>query len=167
MAASCLIVIDVQKGFINPWTAHIPAAVERLQAGYDRVVATRFHNPEGSLYRRLIGWQRLGRETADFPLAFTPRDDAPVIDKASYTCVTADLLEDLERWGAEEVHLCGIATDNCVLKSAVDLFEAGVKPVVLAYAAASHGGPDCHAAGILLLERFIGAAQVVKQPIDS
>lgn len=161
MAASCLIIVDVQNGFINQWTEHIPATVESLQDGYDRIVATRFYNPEGSLYRRLIGWQRLGRDSEDFPLAFQPRAGAPVIDKATYTCVTPDLLEDLERWGVEEVHLCGIATDNCVLKSAVDLFEAGVKPVVLADAAASHGGPDCHAAGLMLLERFIGASQVV------
>jgi len=161
MAASCLIIIDVQQGFINQWTEHIPAAVETLQKGYDRVVATRFFNPEGSFFRSLIGWQRLGRDTDDFPLAFAPRKGAPVIDKATYTCVTPELLRELEDWGVGEVHLAGIATDNCVLKTAVDLFEAGVKPVVLAKAAASHGGPDCHAAGLMLLERFIGAAQVV------
>jgi nicotinamidase-related amidase len=161
MAEKCLLIVDVQRGFINQWTAHVPAAVEALQRGFRRVVVTRFFNPEGSLYRRLIGWQRFARDSADFPLAFTPPEGAPVIDKPTYTCVGRDFLKTLAAWDVARVHVCGIATDNCVLKCAVDLFEAGVEPVVLAEACASHGGPDCHAAGIKLLQRFIGVRQVV------
>lgn len=161
MAGKCLLIVDVQRGFINEWTAHVPAAVEALQRDYERVVVTRFFNPEGSLFRRLIGWQRLAKDSDDFPLAFQPPADAPVIDKASYTCVTGDFLETLAGWGVTEVHLCGIATDNCVLKSAVDLFEAAITPVVLAGACGSHGGPACHDAGLLLLRRFIGERQVI------
>jgi len=161
MAGKCLLIVDVQRGFVNRWTAHVPAAVEALQRDFERVVATRFFNPEGSLYRRLIGWQRLAKDSADFPLAFRPADGAPVIDKATYTCVTPGFLETLAGWGVDKVHVCGIATDNCVLKCAVDLFEAGIEPVVLAAASGSHGGPDCHNAGLLLLGRFIGAGQVV------
>lgn len=161
MAEKCLLIVDVQRGFINQWTAHIPAAVEALQQGFRRVVVTRFFNPEGSLYRRLIGWQRFAKDSDDFPLAFTPPAGAPVIDKPTYTCVGVKFLETLAGWEVGRVHVCGIATDNCVLKCAVDLFEAGIEPVVLAAACASHGGPDCHAAGIKLLQRFIGAGQVV------
>jgi len=161
MAEKCLLIVDVQRGFINPWTAHIPAAVEALQGGYQRVIVTRFFNPAGSFYRRLIGWQRLARDSADFPLAFTPPEGAPVIDKPTYTCVGPKFLQTLAGWGVGRVHVCGIATDNCVLKCAVDLFEAGIEPVVLAGACASHGGDDCHAAGIKLLRRFIGDRQVV------
>lgn len=161
MAGKCLLIIDVQRGFINSWTARVPAAVEALQRDYERVVVTRFFNPQGSLYRRLIGWQRFAKDSEDFPLAFTPPAGAPVIDKATYTCVGPGFLKTLAGWGVARVHLCGIATDNCVLKCAVDLFEAGIEPVVLAEACGSHGGPDCHKAGLLLLERFIGARQVV------
>ena len=28
---SCLIIIDVQKGFINQWTGHVPTRVEARQ----------------------------------------------------------------------------------------------------------------------------------------
>ena len=49
-----------------------------------------------------------------------------------------------------------------MLKSAVDLFEAGIEPVVLADHCASHGGRDCHEAGLKLLKRFIGEGQVVE-----
>jgi nicotinamidase-related amidase len=60
----------------------------------------------------------------------------------------------------DEVHLCGIATDNCVLASAIALFEGGYTPVVLGDACASHAGADYHDWGLKILRRLIGAAQV-------
>jgi len=56
--------------------------------------------------------------------------------------------------------LCGIATDGCVLKTAVDAFERGIEPVVVVDACASHAGNAVHEAGLLLLGRFIGAGQL-------
>jgi len=56
---------------------------------------------------------------------------------------------------------CGIATDGCVLKTAVDLFEAGIRPVVLTDAVSSHAGDEVHQAGLLLISRFIGGEQLV------
>lgn len=162
MTASCLIAVDVQAGFVNEWTRHVPGRVAALQAGYDLVVATRFVNPEGSLYRRLIGWHRFAPGSPDTALAFTPRADALVVDKARYSCLVPAVVDLLERHAVARVDLAGIATDNCVLKTAVDLFERGIEPVVHAGACGSHGGPECHAAGLLLLRRFIGASQVIE-----
>jgi len=161
MVASCLIVVDVQTGFINDWTREIPAKVTLLQRDYDKVHVSRFSNPAGSMHRRLIGWERFAPGSADTALAFDPVPGAEIIDKTVYSCVTPALLATLAAAGIEQVDLCGIATDGCVLKTAVDLFEAGIRPLVLADFCASHGGPRCHEAGLLLLRRFIGARQVV------
>lgn len=159
-----LLIIDVQNGFINDATRHIPERVQALQESYGRVMVTRFSNPEGSNYRRLMGWTRFAPGTDDTALAFTPRDGATVIDKTLYSCVTPGFLASLAADGIASVHLCGIATDNCVLKCAVDLFEAGLTPVVLADDCASHGGEDVHQCGLTLLRRLIGEAQVVSGP---
>ena len=156
-----LIVIDVQKGFITDDTALIPGAVQALQADYGHVIATRFLNPSVSQHRKLIGWERFTPGTEEVELAFSPPEDAWVYDKTTYTAVTPALLERLDQWGINTVDLCGIATDGCVLKTAVDLFEAGLRPRVLSQYCASHGGPDCHQAGLTLLRRFIGERQVV------
>ncbi len=161
MTPAALLIVDVQKGFLNDWTGHIPAKVEALQNRYEKVFVTRFSNPEGSNYRKLIGWQPFAPGTEDTELAFTPRDDAVIIEKAGYSCVTAGFLARLKGLRIDTVHLCGIATDNCVLKCAVDLFEAGLRPIVLADFCASHGGPECHDCGLRLLRRFIGENQVV------
>ena len=159
---SCLIIIDVQKGFINRWTGHVPARVQTRQDAFERVIVTRFVNPPGSAHRRLLGWPRFGPGSADVELAFAPRDGAEIMDKSTYTCATGGFVAELKQNGVERVHLCGIATDSCVLKSAVDLFEAGLEPLVLAADCASHGGPECHEAGLKLLRRFIGAERVIK-----
>jgi len=156
-----LLVIDVQKGFINAHTAHIPAVVEDLARGYERVLATRFINRLGSAHRRLIHWERFGPGSEDTRLAFDLPAGAAMIEKFTYTCVDAGFRARLEMMGATEVHLSGIATDNCVLKCAVDLFEAGYRPVVLAAACASHAGPDYHDWGLRILRRMIGPEQVV------
>lgn len=161
MPRAALLIVDVQKGFLNDWTADVPARVEALQQEYEKVFVTRFSNLEGSNYRKLIGWHSCAPATKDTELAFTPRDDAVIIDKAVYTCVTAGFLARLKGMGVDTVHLGGIATDNCVLKCAVDLFEAGLRPVVLADFCASHGGPECHDCGLRLLRRLIGEKQVV------
>jgi nicotinamidase-related amidase len=164
MPPSRLLIIDVQQGFLNDWTRHLPARVERLQARYDRVIATRFVNPPGSPHRRWIHWQRCAPGSADLDLAFTPRPGTPILDKAIYSAVSDALFRALGGGDIAELHLCGIATDNCVLKTAVDLFERDIRPVVLADFCASHGGPECHHCGLRLLRRFIGADQVVAGP---
>lgn len=156
-----LLIVDVQKGFITEATAHIPEIVEGLAGNYEAVIATRFINPHGSAYRRLIHWERFAPGSEDTQLAFTRPPGSALIEKFTYTCVDAGFRARLEMMGTTEVHLCGIATDNCVLKCAVDLFEAGFRPVVLAGACASHAGADYHTWGLKILRRLIGHEQVV------
>jgi nicotinamidase-related amidase len=67
----------------------------------------------------------------------------------------------LERRKISEVFLCGIETDCCVLKTAVDLFEHHYRPVVLSSACASRAGKENHEAGLKILRRMIGNEQVV------
>ena len=82
-------------------------------------------------------------------------------EKSIYSALTPGLLAAARDQPDLAVHLCGIATDNCVLKTAADLFEAGILPVVHADWCASHGGADFHQTGLAILRRLIGDAQVV------
>lgn len=158
----CLIIIDVQNGFITDDTRHIPARVEELQAEFEHVFVTRFSNPPESPYRRLMDWQDFTPGSDAVNLAFLPRADVTVLDKTVYSAVTGDLLHKFEHLGVDTVHLCGIATDNCILKTAADFFEAGVRPIVIAQACASHGGQEAHEAGLKVLKRLIGEGQVAE-----
>ena len=157
----CLLIVDVQVGFINEATAHIPKLVETLQNEYEYVYATRFYNKEGSFYRKLINWDRFSKDSTDFPLAFTPSNNVILIDKSIYSCVNGNFLKDLKGKGIDNIDICGIDTDICVTKCAVDLFENGIIPFVLAKYCASHAGEEAHRYALKTLGRFIGRGQVI------
>ena len=158
---TALLVVDVQSGFVNPGTCHVIPEIEQLLGQYTHVIATRFFNPPGSNFRHLLHWERFDQQGADFPLAIELPRDATVIDKPEYTCVTPAFLELLRRREVTEIHVCGIDTDICVTKCAVDLFEAGFRPVVLGFACASNGGEEYHEAALKILRRYIGGEQVL------
>lgn len=162
MTASLLLILDVQTGFINESTAHIPARVASLQADFESVTITRLYNPQKSLFRKLLAWEALplgGRATQ---LAFVPRADSRIIDKSGYSCVNGEFLDELRRQAVSRVHLCGIATEGSVLASAIGLFDAGIEPVVLAHACASDADPSLHQAALAVLRKIIGKRQVIE-----
>jgi nicotinamidase-related amidase len=97
----------------------------------------------------------------DTQLAFAPRSDASIIDKATYNCTNDALADRLRRDGISRVHLCGIDTAGSVLLSSVGLFECGVEPVVLAHACGSPAGHAEHQIGLQVLKRLIGEKQVI------
>ncbi len=156
-----LLIIDVQKGFINDATKHIPARVEGLQKKYKTVFATQFYNPDPSNFRKLIGWNRFTAGSPDTELAFTPIAHVAVITKPTYSCVTASFLEELKRRNIDTIHICGIDTDICVTKCAVDLFEKNLIPFVLKDCVASHAGIEAHRAALITIGRFIGRNQII------
>lgn len=157
---TALLIVDVQKGFINDSTKHVIRAVEELQTRYEHIFATRFINGADSPHRSLLDWRRFGEGSRDTELAFCASPKAEVIDKTTYTCVNLDFLDSLRNRAISEVHVCGIDTDVCVMKCAVDLFENGIRPVVLSKASASHAGDEHHQATLLILRRQIGARQI-------
>lgn len=162
MTASLLLILDVQTGLINESTAHIPARVDALQAKYPSIIITRLYNPQKSLFRKLLAWDALPLGGQAAQLAFAPRADARIIDKSGYSGVTAALLDDLRRDAISRVHLCGIATEGSVLASSLDLFDAGIEPVVLAQACASDADPSLHHAALAILRKTIGKRNVVE-----
>jgi nicotinamidase-related amidase len=47
------------------------------------------------------------------------------------------------------------------MKTAMDAFELGYKPIVISDAVGSHGGLDLNEAALKILKRNIGAPQVI------
>jgi nicotinamidase-related amidase len=166
---AALIVIDMQNGFINDRSRHVVpkvvGLVERWEATGRPVVFTRYHNYPGSPFERLIHWSGLLRspETDIVPELMPHLDRArAVIDKKIYSYFTPEGASLTEQEGWTDLVFCGVATESCVLKSAVDAFERNLTPWVVTDASASHGGSEAHDAGLLVARRFIGAGQLVR-----
>lgn len=160
-----LIVIDMQNGFLGEKSSHVVEGVVRLVAECRQrsipVVFTRFYNREGSPFETLIGWRRL-REDTETELAKELQNiPGAVIDKDFYSAFTSEFEQLLEENGWRTLILCGVATESCVMKTAVDAFERHLVPLVVADATASDAGDELHQAGLMILRRFIGKNQLV------
>lgn len=166
---SALVVIDMQNGFVNDRSRPVIPVVVDLVARWQRsgapVVFTRYHNYPGSPFERLIKWSQLQTSPGVdlIPELADAADQAvATIDKKIYSLFNAEgiaLVED-QRW--TDLVFCGIATESCVLKSAVDAFERDVTPWIVTDGSASHGGTAAHEAGLLVASRFIGGGQLIQ-----
>lgn len=116
MTNNALLIIDVQKGFINEYTRELPGKIEKLQNNYANVYAMQFINLEDSMFRKQLNWHKLSLNTQDTELAFKIRPDALVFSKYSYGA-TPEFIEYLQQQGITSIDVCGQSTDCCVAKS--------------------------------------------------
>ncbi|MEA2527561.1 MAG: hypothetical protein QOF73_4788 [Thermomicrobiales bacterium] len=162
--ADPLLVVDVQLGFLNSYTGHIPARIARLieRGEYDPILFTRFVNIAGGPYHRFLDWHEcVGEPDTNLApeLARFARPDF-VFTKPGYAGMSDELANHLRESGYEQVVLAGIDTDMCVLKVAMDVFDLGIRPIVLVDCCASTSGLQSHLAGLAVLARNIGADQL-------
>jgi Amidases related to nicotinamidase len=160
---SCLLLIDVQEGFITEETKHVIPRIEELLKNerFDHVAATRFINSENSPYRNILNWNKLvDSPETDLHPAVCKAADA-IFEKDVYTAVSGELLKYLSKNSIDELFIAGIDTDCCVLKTAADLFEKNIRPKVLAYYSASNGGRKSHDAALCVLHRLVGKDNVI------
>ncbi|MGH3695882.1 MAG: cysteine hydrolase [Pseudonocardiaceae bacterium] len=161
-------VVDAQNGFITehsrPVVPVIVDLVRRWQTAGGDVVFSRYLNYAGSPFERLIGWTKMTNEPeTDIVTELAPyvHSDTPVVDKHIYTLFTPEGTRLVNERGWTDLYICGIDTEICVLKTAVDAFEHNLTPWVLKDACASHAGSEAHAAGVFIAGRFIGGNQII------
>lgn len=156
-----LIVVDVQNGFLSPYTRRaLPHIHNLLELDWGLVIATRFYNAEGSPFRKQIHWNRLSSEEE---ITLDPKVEKRadvIIDKPTYG-VGSKLLELLAKHNLTSATVVGIDTDVCVLQNAAQLFDAGITTTVDHRACATNGGPQAEQAAIALLRRTVGGDYVI------
>jgi nicotinamidase-related amidase len=159
-----LLIVDVQLGFINKFTHHIPQRVVYLlqQDNYAPVLFTRFLNGPDGPYYRFLDWHGCEHEPeTNLVPELEPFAKPDLIFTKPGLCGMPDELADyLHKQRTERVFVVGIDTDMCVLKIVMDLFDIGVEPIVLIDCCASTAGLQAHLAGLAVLSRNIGAQRL-------
>lgn len=158
-ARTALILIDMQRGFIDPASplciagaaATIPACERALAAARDHGLAVyhvrREYAADGSDVEavRHGTWAQGGRplstawpESLACPPELEPREGEPVIAKPSWSAFFGtDLHERLQARGIGTIVLAGTTTPNCVRSTAYDGMALGYNVAVLADATSS------------------------------
>ena len=158
---SLLLVIDLQNAFINQSTEKLPSKIEETIASnqYDDVAFTRFVNYEESLYVKKLNWR--GCLSDEDKKIVINTNGYQIFDKSIYSSVTKEFIEYIHKNQITKIYLCGINTDCCVLKTALDLFELGFDIYVLENLCGSICGIERHNQAIDILKRNIGEKYVI------
>ncbi|HVU35936.1 MAG TPA: isochorismatase family protein [Opitutaceae bacterium] len=143
-----LIVVDLQGAF--PVPRRILDGVRRLSRQFRVRVFTRFVNPSGSQFRRLLKMDSCEPGSADTALQISPGDDDIVMSKAGYGLSPAQVSR-LKRLGVRRATVCGIDTDACVLAVMFSLFDAGIDCRAKPTLCWSGSGQRMHQAGLKIL----------------
>ena len=164
---SVLMVVDVQNGFLTEKTRHVLPIIVRLVDQWRKVngsaVYSRYFNYPGSAFECLMGWRQLydspDTDIAD-ELALHARHSI-VVDKRTYSAMTPRFAELANRHNWTDIAICGMDTDLCVLKTALDAFENDLTPWVVTNASASTGGDNSHKSGLTVIGRAIGEHHLI------
>ncbi|MCC5627667.1 isochorismatase family cysteine hydrolase [Nostoc sphaeroides] len=164
----CLFIIDIQNGFITPNTSHIPQRVKSLleQNIFKHVIFTKFINTLNSPYVKYLHWHNLISEIEQKIVDDIEPFAQVIFDKTIYTACNEETLNFLKSNDIQKVFICGLDTESCVLKTAIDFFENNIISYILEYYSASTGGDKFHQAGILILSQMIGVNHIVTEPLD-
>lgn len=156
-----LLVIDLQKSFINPNTEFLISKIDSLvnSGSYDLVVFTKFINDNDSMWVKKLDYR--GCISLEDRKIMIDTKDNIVLEKSLYTAYSDNLINLINLFKIDEVHLCGIDTECCVLKTAFDLFENGYNIKVLSgYSACTHG-EESNKNALDIIARNIGKSNVI------
>lgn len=160
----CLLLIDIQKGFLKENTSHIPCRIRELlrKKDYDHIVCTRFINPMDGPYVQFLNWHKFKYGADETELdPFIEEISEKVFVKTVYSSLTPEFLEFIGYAGVDEIHVAGLDTDCCILATSLGLFERNMPFKVLLDCCASNGGKESHQAAVKVLKRLIGDAALI------
>lgn len=151
-----LLIIDLQNQFINENTKSSINDIEYLinSKMYDRICFTKFVNSIDNPTYKFLGWTGcLTEQSRD--ICINTKDNK-VFEKNTYSAFNNELIEYIEKNNIDEIYLCGIDIECCVLATAYNLFENGYNVKVIKDYCYSMYGDNCKQNAIGILERNIG-----------
>ena len=157
-----LLVIDLQNDFINDNTKDIPNKIKKLIDNnfFENIIFTKFINDENSNFYKILNYKgcmiEQGRNIA------IDTKDGMIIEKRGYTAFVKELKEYIHNNDIKTIYLCGIDTDACVLKTALDLFENNYDIKVIEDCSMSHSGIEYHDYAISILKKMIGSQNIIR-----
>ena len=126
-----LLVIDFQEAFINHNTINAKNDIPKLvrSGKFNEILFTRFINSKENPVYKKLNWQGCMDEESRNICMNT--NDYNVVDKDTYSAFSESIREYIKDKKIEEIYLCGIDVECCVLATALNLFENNYNVYVL------------------------------------
>ena len=126
----------------------------------NHIVFTKFINYDSSNFYKILNYKGCMNEK-DRNIVIDTKD-YKIIEKRVYTAYNDELKLYIDNNNIKTIYLCGIDTDACVLKTALDLFENKFDVKVIEDCSMSHSGIEYHNSAINMLRKLIGNQNVIK-----
>ncbi len=162
-----LLVIDLQKYFINENTEFLPGKIANFieKHTFDYTVFFQYVNTPDSNFVKIHNWNHMfGSPETDIVDEVTQYlTGNNLFKKHSFSVFRAEgFSEFMKSKLINELYLCGIDTDACILSSEMEAFEKGYDAKVIEDLCASHWGIEYHRKAIDLLKKNLGKQAIVK-----
>ncbi len=156
-----LLIIDLQKDFINKNTENLPHDIEKLIGNklFKYVCFTKFINNENSQFHTILNYNGCMQEHGKSIVIDTK--DYKIFEKSIYTAFNNELVNYIKEKNIDTIYLCGIDTEACVFKTALDLFENNYNVKVIKEYCMSHNGQEVHNNALMILEKLIGKQNII------
>ncbi|MES2970995.1 MAG: isochorismatase family cysteine hydrolase [Patescibacteria group bacterium] len=133
---NALVAIDVQKYFAVEKAADLPQKiVKHLESSkYDFVLFTKFRNDPGSNFHKILHWEQCtGPPATDIhPILVSYATPENTFEKTTYSAFKSEAFTSfLKTREIQELDLCGINIDGCVLATAFEAFDLGFNVKIL------------------------------------
>ena len=160
-----LLIVDPQKAFSRVAPPGFWDSIAKLAAGFTHLGLSQFVNHEDSIVWRYKHWKKLQRGSPGSELLWDPgtlNPNAQTIhfEKDGFTAATPGFVEWVKKAGLKEVYLCGGEIDLCIMRTAIGLMEAGIRPLVLVNYCYTPAGPEVYRYAVIQAKRYLGKPQV-------
>lgn len=130
-----LLVVDVQNGFMkNDKYKELSNKIDEYiaKSSYDKIIFTKFINDKlkNPLYQDRMSWGKLTTE-AQQEFSVKVPSNAIVMEKYGYG-LTRENLDYIDSLKVDEIDVCGLESEACVYAVALQLWDMGIYPNILA-----------------------------------
>lgn len=166
MSKTALVIIDLQKAFMNEYTKDLPRKIRKFMktedCDFDYIITTRYLNHENTACYQFENWKECMYDDPNSELVDEIKElNLLNVDKDKYSCYNTDFKNLIHGLDIKDIYLCGVNTGCCVLHSAFDMYDDLLSVYVYQDLCASTSGPESHAAAIKILEECITKQRVV------
>jgi len=159
---SLLLIIGMQKGFRYAESeALLPNLLKLKKSFKGKIVFSKFVNDKDSLFEKQLNWTEFQNEEDKKLFSELRVSNNIEFEHNGYTVINEALLQFIKENKIIKVYLCGIYTDVCITKTAMDLFDKGIETFVIEDAYNSLHGKSIHDSAIESLRHILGKKQIL------
>ncbi len=167
---SALIIIDVQKFFINQYTKTIPGKIADFlntkRDRFDFMVFTKFQNDPNSNWYKIMKWKKMTQnEETELVSDLLPfaRQNYFFTKKAAFSIFRIKKFTDfLKKEKIIKLYICGLDTHACVYVSVMEAFERGYEVKLIEDLCAASHGFDFHQNALKAIKHNLSSQIIIK-----